>query len=244
MPTNNVLLVDIGNSRIKYRLLSDHKDAVTTVDDLPVLINYIESAALSHLYIANVGKPAVEDALAQLCTQQKIEFHAVKTENEAFGIKNSYQDPAKMGVDRWLAMVGAATLTKDPFAVIDAGTAVTVDFVADGQHLGGWIAPGYRTMKKALLENTTRVFENQTIPQQLSAATDTEECVAMGCLAALQGVYWSTKQQLDAQFKKSVIIFTGGDKKLLTSACDGGSLSAANLVIDGLARYAEKASFD
>ena len=45
-----------------------------------------------------------------------------------------------MGVDRWLAILGAAKLTDKPFAVIDAGTAVTVDFVADGQHLGGRLA--------------------------------------------------------------------------------------------------------
>ncbi|WP_296051817.1 type III pantothenate kinase [uncultured Alteromonas sp.] len=243
MQINNVLLVDIGNTRIKFRLLSEASDKITTVDDLSALITYIEAASISHVFVANVGKPAVEDALAQLCLQQKIIFCAVKTESEAFGIKNSYQNPTKMGVDRWLAILGAAKLTEKPFAVIDAGTAVTVDFVADGQHLGGWIAPGFHTMKKALLSNTTRVFENETIPDQLSAANDTEECVAMGCLASLQGVFWSARRRLNDQFKENVIIFTGGDKKLLTSACDGDSLSAANLVIDGLARYAEKASF-
>ena len=243
MQTDSVLLVDIGNTRIKYRLLTDDGDNVTTVDDLSALITYIEAAPVTHLYIANVGKPAVEEALAQLCHEQQIIFCAVKTESEAFGITNSYQNPQKMGVDRWLAILGAAKLTDKPFAVIDAGTAVTVDFVADGQHLGGWIAPGFHTMKKALLSNTTRVFENETVPEQLMAASDTEECVAMGCLAALQGVFWSAKRRLNNQFKENVIIFTGGDKKLLTSACDGDSLSAANLVIDGLARYAEKASF-
>lgn len=244
MQTNNVLLVDIGNTKIKYRLLTDAADNITTVDDLSALITYIEVAAVTHLYIANVGKPTVEEALTQLCQQQQIVLHAVATEKEAFGIKNSYPNPAKMGVDRWLAILGAAKLTNKPFAVIDAGTAVTVDFVASGQHLGGWIAPGFHTMKKALLSNTTRVFENESIPGQLTTGNDTEECVAMGCLSALQGIFWSAKRRLNNQFKESVIIFTGGDKKLLTSACDGGSLTAANLVIDGLARYAEKASFD
>ncbi|GGF79433.1 type III pantothenate kinase [Alteromonas lipolytica] len=244
MQTKSVLLVDVGNTRIKFRLLSDDSSAVTTVDDLTTFITYVESIKITHLFIANVGKPAVEEALGQLCLQQQIKFCPVKTESEAFGIKNSYKNPKKMGVDRWLAILGAANLTDKPFAVIDAGTAVTVDFVANGQHLGGWIAPGFHTMKKALLQNTTRVLEDQTIPEQLSAGTDTEECVAMGCLSALQGVFWSAKRRLNNQFKENVIIFTGGDKKLLTSACDGDSLSAANLVIDGLARYAEKASFD
>lgn len=243
MLTNKVLLVDIGNTRIKYRLLNEESDAVTTVDDLGALISYLETASLTHLYIANVGKPAIEEALSQLCVQQKIIFCSIKSESEAFGIKNSYKNPKKMGVDRWLAILGAANLTEKPFAVIDAGTAITVDFVANGQHLGGWIAPGFHTMKKALLENTTRVFENQTIPEQLSVGTDTEDCVAMGCLSALQGIFWSAKRRLNNQFKENVIILTGGDKKLLTSACDDVSLSAANLVIDGLARYAEKASF-
>ena len=44
MQTNSVLLVDIGNTRIKYRLLNDDADNVTTVDDLSALITYIEAA--------------------------------------------------------------------------------------------------------------------------------------------------------------------------------------------------------
>ncbi|MDC8832207.1 type III pantothenate kinase [Alteromonas gilva] len=242
MPIKRQLLVDIGNTCIKYRQLTAAAENVNTVDDLAALIDHIEQTAIDSIYIANVGKPAVEETLSLLCKQQGIEFHSIKTEKDAFGIKNSYHNPQKMGVDRWLAMLGAANLTNKPFAVIDAGTAVTVDFVANGQHLGGWIAPGFHTMKKALLENTTRVFEDNTIPAQLDVANDTEKCVAMGCLASLQGIYWSAKRTLNAQFKENVIIFTGGDKKLLTSVCEGDSLSAANLVIDGLARYAEKAS--
>ncbi len=74
MQINNVLLVDIGNTRIKFRLLSEASDKITTVDDLSALITYIEAASISHVFVANVGKPAVEDALAQLCLQQKIIF--------------------------------------------------------------------------------------------------------------------------------------------------------------------------
>ncbi|NVK58015.1 MAG: type III pantothenate kinase [Alteromonadaceae bacterium] len=242
MPIRRTLLVDIGNTCIKYRALTAASDNIQVVDDLARLIDHIEQTPIDSLYIANVGKPAVEETLSLLCKQQNIEFHSIKTEKDAFGIKNSYSNPHKMGVDRWLAMLGAANLTSKPYAVIDAGTAITVDFVANGQHLGGWIAPGFHTMKKALLENTTRVFEDQNIPAQLNMGDDTEKCVAMGCLASLQGIYWSAKRILNNQFKENVIFFTGGDKKLLTSVCEGDSLTAANLVIDGLARYAEKAS--
>ncbi len=188
MPTKRKLLVDISNTCIKYRVHNTAATDIHTVDDLSQLIEYIEQAEIDSLYIANVGKPAVEETLGLLCKQQNIAFHSIKTEKEALGLINSYDNPQKMGVDRWLAMLGAANLTSKPFAVIDAGTAVTVDFVANGQHLGGWIAPGFHSMKKALLENTTRVFEDQTIPSQLEAGKDTEKCVAMGCLASLQGI--------------------------------------------------------
>lgn len=244
MQANKVLLVDTGNTCIKYRWLSDASDDIEIADTVELLLERLAHTDVEQVYLSNVANQEAEQALTAFCSARNITLHVIATPKQGFGIKNSYKNPQKMGVDRWLAMVGAAGRTNLPFAVIDAGTAITVDFVADGQHLGGWILPGYQTMKNALVGATKRVTQDKNVPKQLLAGTDTEECVAMGCLAAVQGAVIVAERYLSEQFDEYLLICTGGDKNLLTSAEGSGNLSAANLVIDGLARYAENASFD
>ncbi|MEC8227171.1 MAG: type III pantothenate kinase [Pseudomonadota bacterium] len=244
MQADKVLLVDTGNTCIKYRWLSDTSEQVQVADTIDVLVNRLSKAPVLKIYLSNVGNDDAETQLQLFCQSNNIALQVITTPHSAFGITNSYANPNKMGVDRWLAMVGAAGKTELPFAVIDAGTAITVDFVAGGQHLGGWILPGYHTMKNALVGATKRVTQDKQVPTRLDAGTDTEECVAMGCLAAVQGAVFAANRYLAERFDDYLVICTGGDKNLLTSVQGSVNLSAANLVIDGLARYAEKASFD
>ena len=63
-----------------------------------------------------------------------------------------------LGVDRWLALVAAWNMVRQPAVVADLGTAATLDFVAgDGRHVGGYIVPGPGLMAKALARDTARV---------------------------------------------------------------------------------------
>lgn len=63
---------------------------------------------------------------------------------ELAGVRNGYDDFQRLGLDRWLALLGGYHLAKGACVVIDFGTAVTADFVAaDGAHLGvylPWVA--------------------------------------------------------------------------------------------------------
>jgi type III pantothenate kinase len=72
---------------------------------------------------------------------------------------NAYADPAKLGADRWAALVAAHQLYPDSaVCVISAGTAITIDLLRrDGQHLGGYILPSFASMHAALLADTTDV---------------------------------------------------------------------------------------
>lgn len=75
---------------------------------------------------------------------------------ESRGVRNGYAEPARLGVDRWLAMVGAVHHHGKPVVVWDLGTAATLDAVDEtGQHLGGWILPGPTTMLESLGRQTT-----------------------------------------------------------------------------------------
>ena len=78
----------------------------------------------------------------------------------AGGIRNAYPEPAKLGVDRWLAMLGGHALERGAVCVVSVGTAMTIDGVdADGRHLGGVIVPGPDLMVGSLLKNTSDIAQ-------------------------------------------------------------------------------------
>ncbi len=234
-----VLLVDAGNSRIKSVLLNNANVAEPDVHlSLDSFLGWLKNKNFSHLYLSNVGKNDISERIASFCVEQNVAFIEIFTEKENFGIKNRYENVSRMGVDRWLAMVAAQEMTEKPFCVIDVGTAITCDFVVDGQHLGGWITPGYHLMQDALVKNTARVFAEEVKPSQLAPGTYTEECVSQGCLAAVNGVYLSAVAQLASERSDFAIIIGGGDKNMLAIIESTDTIRSANLVVQGLARYA------
>ena len=235
----SVLLVDVGNTLIKYALLSNVHEEPKASDSLESLFSFVDvQKNITHLYIASVRNQDMVDEISTMCAARNIAFVEKQTEKEAFGIKNSYANVQKMGVDRWLAMICAAEKTKKAFFVMDVGTAITVDFVVDGQHLGGWIVPGFQVMRNALVASTKKVFANDEIPTTFGVGTDTEDCVATGCHAALYGVYLSAIDYISSKQTDFDIILGGGDKKVFAFLKSADNMRLAHLVMQGLARYA------
>ncbi|WP_232230512.1 MULTISPECIES: type III pantothenate kinase [unclassified Alteromonas] len=236
-----MLLVDVGNTLIKYALLSNVHEEPKASDSLESLFSFVDvQKNITHLYIASVRNQDMVDEISTMCAARNIAFVEKQTEKEAFGIKNSYANVQKMGVDRWLAMICAAEKTKKAFFVMDVGTAITVDFVVDGQHLGGWIVPGFNVMRDALVASTKKVFANDEIPTSFGVGTDTEECVATGCHAAVYGVYLSAVDYISSKQTEFDIILGGGDKKVFAFLESAVNIRPAHLVVQGLARYARK----
>jgi type III pantothenate kinase len=240
----SVVLVDIGNTRIKYTLLCEAENEPLVCNSAEALFYFIDNQKIiTHVYLASVRNQEVVDEISTMCASREIKFVEKHTEKEAFGIKNSYANVQKMGVDRWLAMICAAQNTKKAFFVIDVGTAITVDFVVDGQHLGGWIVPGFQVMRDALVSSTKKVFANNEIPTTFGVGTDTEECVAQGCHAAVYGVYLSAVDYISSKQTDFDVILGGGDKKVFAFLKSADNMRLAHLVVQGLARYARHELF-
>ncbi len=238
---SHVVLVDIGNTRIKYALLCHADNEPNTCEDVSSLFSFIDSQKIiSHLYIASVRNQELVDEISTMCRDRRIVFVEKHTEKEAFGIKNSYVDVQKMGVDRWLAMICAAEKSKKAFFVMDVGTAITVDFVVDGQHLGGWIVPGFQVMRNALVASTKKVTASDEIPNTFGVGNDTENCVAKGCHAAVYGVYLSAIDYISSKRSEFDVILGGGDKKVFAFLKSADNMRLAHLVMQGLARYARR----
>ena len=115
-----ILQLDIGNTRLKWRLVDGTNvvDAGAIVRDgslgLPSL-----AQAPGQVWIASVAGEEQEAALRREFTGLDVWF--ARSGEQACGVRNSYAQPQRMGVDRWLAMLAAWNQAGDEVCVVDAG---------------------------------------------------------------------------------------------------------------------------
>jgi type III pantothenate kinase len=159
---------------------------------------------------------------------------------EFHGLTNGYLDPSLLGADRWLSLIGAWTLARSALCVVDAGTAVKVDSVdANGQHLGGLIAPGIHMMREALMSKTgdiARAVEHSTPSLAGVLANNTIGAVSRGAVFALAGMadraYEVVEQSTGTRPK---LFITGGDAGMITGTMRSHGEIVPDLVLRGLA---------
>ena len=154
-----------------------------------------------------------------------------KAQRFSLGVTNGYQEPEKLGIDRWLALIAIRQLYSEAICVVDCGTAITVDFLAaNGQHLGGVISPGLLLMKRALAWGT----EQLPMVQQhgfLGLANHTEAAINSGVLYAATGLIEKCLTNQASDFK---LVLSGGDAQLLASFITKPAVIHPELVLQGL----------
>ncbi|WP_298933022.1 type III pantothenate kinase [uncultured Ramlibacter sp.] len=164
------LAIDIGNTRLKWALYdAPRPGAALQAQGAEFLENIDKLADGPWSAIAcpdrMLGCAVAADAIKRRVQEQMEELWdipaqwVVASAAEA-GLVNGYDHPARLGADRWVAMVGArhhllAQGAPRPLVVVMVGTAVTVEAVdADGRFLGGFILPGHGIMLRALESGT------------------------------------------------------------------------------------------
>ncbi|GAB2687654.1 type III pantothenate kinase [Aliiglaciecola sp. 3_MG-2023] len=234
---HNRLLIDVGNSRIKYAAVDPlgAKIATQVCDSIENLKSQISSA--EYVIAASVQNDEVILKIKQLCLSHNVPFKQVTTQASAFGISCAYEQFQTLGVDRWLAVLGARLHTQLPVAILDLGTAATCDLVVGEQHLGGWIAPGFKLMRTAVTSQTSKVFGDNHTPDGLTLGKSTPECVNMGGLAMLEGFLHSTRKLISRYADDYRIFLCGGDGELLENCVDEKVLFKPDLVLEGLSRF-------
>ncbi|MCI0401874.1 MAG: type III pantothenate kinase [Gammaproteobacteria bacterium] len=183
------MLVDIGNSRIKWGNLTQGElvslgTAPYDVHKLPRLLNerWEPLTPPSRIMVSNVAGSRVADVLQKwTAATWAIDPEFVAVQRKGFGVTNGYREYRRLGVDRWVALIGAWHRYKAPTCVVDCGTAITIDALAgSGEHLGGLIIPGLRMMQLALTEHTHGI--SGVVTGDISRlARDTDDGVASGC---------------------------------------------------------------
>ncbi|WP_460417993.1 pantothenate kinase [Pseudomonas sp. microsymbiont 2] len=242
-----ILELDCGNSFIKWRVI-DPADATIAgggiVDSDQALLAAV--AALGTLSLVGCRMVSVrsEEETSSLCALLQNSFSVVvsvaQPVKEMAGVRNGYEDFQRLGMDRWLAALGAYHLAKGACLVIDFGTAAKADFVgADGEHLGGYICPGMPLMRSQLRTHTRRIrYDDASAERALSSLApgrSTVEAVERGCVLMLQGFARAQIEQAKGLWGEDFTVFlTGGDAPLVREAAPQARI-VPDLVFVGLA---------
>ncbi|RUO60471.1 type III pantothenate kinase [Pseudidiomarina insulisalsae] len=238
------LLIDAGNTRVKTALMDAEGHIEPwfnqSYDDLE---QYPLSDSLTDVWLAPVGGSVQQQQLNNWLKDLRERVHNVVSERTAFGVTNAYAEPLNLGVDRWLALLGAYNELAKPTLIIDAGTAITVDWVdAQGQHLGGWITPGVELMQTSVTARAPRVFAHQ---QQMwgrvnQLGTSTPDGLMDGCVNMFAGLVRQALHVTEAELDwfDFRVLFSGGSTPLLPMDLKRRGEHRSELVLQGLALYA------
>ena len=235
-----ILELDVGNSRIKWRLLAEDDLAVVKAGHVPgfdelQLVTELD-AAITLARMCSVRGGDVNKRLEDwVRAKHSIALVQASVTQSCGGVTNQYANVSRLGIDRWLAMLAAYRRAGGACMIIDSGTALTIDVVDEqGLHLGGYIIPGLRLMHSSLEANTAiRLSDNySTYSESLGHSTD--EAVFNGTVTALL----ATVRQQSASLAKAgdvEIYFAGGDAELLHGLVGlDKSEIVTSLVFDGL----------
>jgi len=272
-----LLLIDIGNTRVKWARLVDGKmgkqqaaaNAGWTAADYARRVvgrgwtsgrataarqtggveADIGTTPVDRIVISSVAGDQVNRALiaaARKAGAPTPEF--VTSERTAAGVTTDYIDPWRLGVDRFVAAIGAFHLASGhPVCVVNVGTAMTIDLVdGSGRHRGGAIVPGPSLMVSSLLTKTNGIrIRAKGGPDGTTGmfARTTRNAIGEGARYAAAGVIDRAIEESRLLVgNRPLVLLTGGGsadiKPLIRSTC----VSLPDLVLHGLAVWAHKTS--
>lgn len=203
----SVLLIDAGNTRCKWQLRAAGQileEGAAAYAALPA--DWPEADRVVVACVA--GQPDLQDRLRQRYGERLYWLSEPLAGYPHF--HHCYPQPQRLGVDRWLAMLGARTHGSGNVLVVDAGTALTIDLMnAANQHEGGFIVPGLELAQQALFNNTARVrpFVDERVQTALVPGRDTLSCVSAGVQRQLQALVMSVVQD----YPDYRLFISGGD---------------------------------
>jgi type III pantothenate kinase len=234
-----IVAIDAGNSRIKWGV----HDGSAWVDqgNLPTEEATRLTEAAGHwpdgadVVACSVAGPAVEAVIKAAVAASGHRLRWVRSTASACGVRNGYEQPERLGADRWAAMIGARAKTSDACLVVCAGTATTADWLdAAGNFRGGLILPGVRLMCAALARNTAQLPDAEG--EYRGEPKNTLDAIVSGCLHAQAGAI--ERMFAQASVEGAVLCLMTGGAAYRIAPCLGIPYTTEEmLVLDGLLRH-------
>ena len=250
----SLMVLDVGNTRLKWAVYAAPKPGTRPMAQGAQFLENIEKLAENDW--ANLPEPEwmvgciVAGDGVKRRVQEQLELWnvspqwVVSSAAEA-GLTNGYDHPARLGSDRWVAMIGArqrllAQGPPRPCVVVMVGTAVTVEAIdATGRFLGGIILPGHGIMLRALESGTAGLHvptgEVHPFPTNTSDALTSGGTFAIA--GAVQRMVDNLRQHTHAE---PHVYMTGGAGWKMAPSMSVPCEQVDSLIFDGLLEIAQR----
>lgn len=238
------LVLDIGNTRLKWARVEGGQIVSRGAIFLAELAHFAERAGFDR----HPPKRVIGSHVAGIASKERIDrdFAAlgvpvtwVASSAHFGGVTNGYDDPTRLGSDRWAAMVAAWKRGMAPCIVACAGTALTVDQLDErGHFIGGAIVAGYHAMLGGLAGNTAALSVDAG--DWAAQPSNTRDALATGAVDAMVGAIERGQERLAQRLKaRGVnamprIVLTGGSAYRLLAHLPPGNSVVDSLVLEGV----------
>jgi type III pantothenate kinase len=242
------LAIDIGNTRLKWAQYTSPQPGATLLRHGAAFLETIDSLADTDWRslpapASMLGCVVAGDGVKRRVEEQleiwDVEPRWVVSSSQACGVVNSYDHPSRLGVDRWVAVIGArhrvlAQGAPRPALVVMVGTAVTVDAIdTNGRFLGGLILPGFGLMLKALEMGTAGL--KAPTGEAVEFPTNTSDALMSGGTDAIAGAIERMHRKLQVRTGQSpALIMSGGAAVKLAPEIELPFELVDTLIFDGL----------
>jgi type III pantothenate kinase len=226
------LIIDIGNTRIKFALFKEQTFFVKGVGDINELKAFCKGKKIKKAIVSSVSK---SDLIESFLIEYNIPFIHL-THQTKLPIFNNYDTPKTLGDDRLANVVGAKSIyPKRNVLTIDCGTCVKFDVITGKkEYFGGAISPGLAMRFKALntFTNGLPLIDYNKIDYLIGKSTNESilSGVINGCLAEIDGII----AKYSAIYENLTIILTGGDAKYFENELKSNIFAEPNLTLIGL----------
>jgi type III pantothenate kinase len=183
-----------------------------------------------------VASPALTAAVVDALTARFRRISLARSSRQLAGVRIAYAEPARLGVDRFLALLAAHARGNRPWLVVGVGTALTIDLLdAEGLHHGGRIGPSPQVMREALHRAAAQLPAQGGSYREF--AVDTADALASGCEGAALGLIERSLRQAEQVLGKvPILLLHGGGADALAPHLPE-ALRAPSLVLEGLALW-------
>ncbi len=230
------LTVDIGNTFTKLGVFdtkNDYTDLISFPNNNSHIYDYVTSHSIKKAIIANVGDENIK--LINQLKELKIPI-VILNSKTPIPVKNLYSTPETLGVDRLAAIIGAYSLFKNEnLLIIDAGTALTIDFInKKAEYLGGNISPGIEMRFKALNTFTKKLPLVSKNDDFNFIGNSTESAIISGVQQGIINEIDGYINNFNKEYKNLKIILTGGDSFFFEKNIKNIIFANSELVLIGL----------
>lgn len=232
----SMLLIDAGNSRMKWALVQGEtwlrQGVLENAQVEKLRTAFAELPPPARILASNVAGGEMVKRLHTACAAWHCPIEFIAAQVEQCGVRNTYCQPAQLGSDRWAALIAAWQHEHASCLVVNCGTATTIDTLsAEGEFLGGLILPGVDMMRRSLATGATQLTE--TAGSWREFPRNTADALFSGAIQATAGAIHLQFAALAEQGAARCVL-SGGAADSVQPYLKLPLLQVDNLVLRGL----------